>query len=176
MKQIIIILFAVLILYKTSYSQSIGLTLGGGFFSGNSPNVSAFTSSLFVNSPPVFNDAFSLRFSFFYDADYNVLLPNSTNQYNPFIKGLSLKGIITQHMDPIYYVEEGMGALVINDRIFSGIDATDYGIIISFGVGIDLRKNSTRGFLIGAGTDYSFTITNSYAKYFSIYIMGHYFF
>ena len=163
-------------LHITSHAQSIGLTLGGGFFSGNSPNVSAFTSSLFVNSPPVFNDAFSLRLSFFYDADYNVLLPNSTNQYNPFIKGISLKGIVTQRMDPIYYVDEGIGVLVLNDRIFSGISATDYGIVISVGAGFDLRKNSTRGFLIGAGTDYSFTFTNTFVKYFSIHLTGQYYF
>jgi hypothetical protein len=159
-----------------SQAQSIGLTLGGGFFSGDSPNISSFTSSFFITSPPLFNNSFSIRLSLLYNADYNQILPNSTNQYNPFIRGVSLKGITMQEVDPVYYMEEGFGVLVLDDRIFSGMNATDYGMVISVGAGIDLRKNSLRGFRIGAGTDYAFTFTNTYAKYFSIHLSGQYFF
>jgi hypothetical protein len=176
MKRFVILLITVLALHINSEAQSIGVTLGGGFFSGNSPNISSFTSSIFINSPPLFNNAFSLRLSFLYNADYNQLLPNSTNQYNPFIKGFSLKGIINQDIDPNYYLDEGIGLLVLDDRVFSGIDATDYGIVISVGAGIDLRKSSPSGFRIGAGTDYAFTFTNTYAKYFSVHLTGQYFF
>ena len=176
MNRIIIILFFVITIHISSEAQSIGLTFGGGFISGNSPNISSFTSSFFINSPPLFNDAFSLRLSFLYNGDYNALLPNSTNLYNPFIKGISLKGITMQEMDNFYYVDEGFGLLVLDDRIFSGINATDFGIVISVGAGIDLRKSSPKGLRIGAGTEYAFTFTNTYAKYFSVYLTGQYFF
>jgi len=176
MKRIIIIVFSIITLTVASEAQSIGITLGGGFFSGDSPNISSFTSSIFINSPPLFNDAFSLRLSVLYCADYNQLLPNSTNQYNPFIKGINLKGIFTQEMESSYYLDEGIGALVLDDRIFSGIDATDYGIVISFGAGVDLHKGSSHKVRIGAETDYAFTFNNTYAKYFSIQLIGQYFF
>ena len=81
-----------------------------------------------------------------------------------------------QEIDPIYYMEEGFGILVLDDRIFSGINSTDYGMVVSVGAGIDLRKNSLNGIRIGAGTDYAFTFTNTYAKYFSIHLSGQYFF
>ena len=176
MKRFITVIFFVITIQITIAAQSIGITLGGGFFSSNSPNVSSFTSSLFINSPRLFNDAFSLRLSLLYNADYNILLPNSTNAYNPFIKGISLKGIATQEYEPNFYLDEEIGILVLDDRIFSGIDATDYGIVISVGAGLDLRNNSPRGFRIGAGTDYAFTFTNTYAKYFSIHLIGQYYF
>jgi len=176
MRRFIITLSSFLILQLTLEAQSIGLTLGGGFFSSNSPNISAYTSSVFVDSPPIFNNAFSLRLSLLYCADYNQLLPNSTNQYNPFLKGISFKGIVSQDMEKFYYINEGIGILILDDRIFNGIDATDYGVVISFGVGIDLRKNSLVGFRIGAGTDYAFTFTNTYAKYFSIHLLSQYYF
>ena len=156
--------------------QSIGVTLGGGFISSNSPDISSFTSTLFFNSPPLFNNFFSIRLSLLYNADYNQILPNTTNQYNPFIKGISLKEVTAQNIDPFYYVDEAFGVLVLDDRIFSGIDAVDYGIVISVGAGLELGKSAGHGFRLGAGTDYAFTFTNTYAKYFSVHLTSQYFF
>jgi hypothetical protein len=147
----VIILIAINI--KAS-GQSAGISLGGGIISSNSPNVSSYATSLFIESPILFN-SFSVRLSFLYDADYNQILPNSTNIYNPFIKGISLKGLTTQNMSGNYYI--------------------DYGIVISLGAGIDLRHDKPSGFRIGAGTDFGFTVTNTYAKYFSVHIIGQYF-
>ncbi len=176
MNRIITILVLLITFTINSEAQSIGMTLGGGFFSSNSPNITSVNSSVFINSPQLFNNTFSLRLSFLYNVDYNQILPNTTNQYNPFIKGISLKGITKQVMDSFYFIEEGIGFLVLDDRIFSGIDATDYGLVISVGAGLDLRKSSPGGFLIGAGTDYAFTFNNTFVKYFSVYLTGQYYF
>ena len=154
--------------------QSVGATLGGGLISGNSPSVSAYSTSLFLESPLLFN-SFSIRLSFLYDADYNQILPNSTNLYNPFIKGVSLKGLTTQNYSGSYYLDEGIGLLMINDRIFNNTDYIDYGFVMSIGAGFDLRNDNPAGFRIGAGVDYGFTFTNTYAKYFSLHLIGQYF-
>src|ERR1035437_9779846 len=168
----IIILLAV---YMNIRGQSAGVSLGGGLISSNSPNVSSFSTTLFLESPILFN-SFSIRLSFLYAADYNQILPNSTIQYNPFIKGVSLKGITTQDFSGSYYLDEGIGLLMLNDRIFNDIDYIDYGFVMSIGAGFDLRKNNPTGFRIGAGVDYGFTFTNTYANYFSLHLMGQYYF
>jgi hypothetical protein len=167
----IIILFLV---FTKTWGQSAGVSLGGGIISSNSPNISSYSTSLFIESPILFN-SFSIRLSFLYDADYNQILPNSTNIYNPFIKGISLKGLTTQDISGNYYLDEGLGLLMLNDRIFNSTDFIDYGFVISLGAGIDLRHDKPRGFRIGAGTDFGFTVTNTYAKYFSVHLMGQYF-
>jgi len=172
-KKLILIIFLLAVITKI-YGQSVGISLGGGLISSNSPNISSYATSLFIESPILFN-SFSIRLSFLYDADYNQILPNSTNLYNPFIKGMSLKGLTTQNMTGNYYLDEGIGLLMINDRIFNTSDFIDYGFVISLGAGFDLRHDKPRGFRIGAGTDFGFTVTNTYAKYFSVHLMGQYF-
>jgi hypothetical protein len=174
MKKNLILLIILLTAYMNIRGQSAGVTLGGGLISSNSPSVTTYSTSFFVESPIIYN-SFSIRLSFLYAADYNQILPNSTIQYNPFIKEVSLKGITTQNFSGSYYLDEGIGFLIINDRIFSNIDYIDYGFVMSVGAGFDLRNDNPDGFRIGAGVDYGFTFTNTYAKYFSLHLMGQYF-
>jgi hypothetical protein len=175
MKKIVVIIIIIFAGFTNVWGQSAGATLGGGLISGNSPNVSAYTSSFFIESPIIYN-SFSLRLSFLYAADYNQILPNSTIIYNPFIKGISFKGLTTQDFSGIYYLDEGIGFLILNDRIFSNTDNIDYGLVISIGAGFELRHGNSSGFRIGGGTDFGFTFTNTYAKYFSVHLMIQYFF
>jgi hypothetical protein len=172
-KHLVLIFFILSVFYKVN-GQSIGATAGGGLISGNSPNVSAYTTTIFLESPIIYNSV-SLRLSFLYAADYNQVLPNTLAVYNPFIKGISLKALTTQEFSGNLYLDEGLGLLLLNDRIFSGTDFIDYGFVISLDAGFDLRNNSDSGFKFGAGTDFGFTFTNTYAKYFSIHLMGQYF-
>jgi hypothetical protein len=174
MKKNLILIITLFAININIHGQSAGVSLGGGLISGDSPNVSSYSASLFLETPILYN-SFSIRLSFLYAADYNQILPNSTNKYNPFIKGVSLKGLTSQDFSGSYYLDEGIGLLILNDRIFSNTDYIDYGIVISLGAGIDLRNNNPRGFRIGAGVDYGFTFTNTYAKYFSLHLMGQYF-
>ena len=174
MKKSIIIIIILFSGYVIIRAQSAGATLGGGSISGDSPSISSYSASLFLESP-IFYNSLSMRLSFIYAADYNQLLPNSTTKYNPFVKGLSLTGLTTQGFTGSYYLNEGIGLLILNDRIFSNTDNIDYGFVISIGAGIDLRKERPTGFRVGAGTDFGFTFTRTYAKYFSLHLTGQYF-
>ena len=174
MKKNLVFIIILLTAYLNIRGQSAGATLGGGLISSNSPSVTSYSATFFLESPIIYN-SFSMRLSFLYAADYNQILPNSTIQYNPFIKGVSLKGITTQNFSGSYYLDEGIGLLIINDRIFSNTDFIDYGFVMSIGAGFDLRNDNPTGFRIGAGVDYGFTFTNTYAKYFSLHLMGQYF-
>ena len=175
MKKNLAFVIILLSAYMNINGQSAGVSLGGGLIKSNSPSVSSYSTTLFLESPILYN-SFSIRLSFLYAADYNQLLPNSTNKYNPFIKGVSLKGIATQNYSGSYYLDEGIGLLMINDRIFNNSDYIDYGFVMSIEAGFDLRNDSPTGFRIGAGADYGFTFTNTYANYFSLHLIGQYYF
>ena len=163
---------AVILISSICYSQteiSVGGYLGGGSFSGNSVSVAGFTSSFFVEANlPLFEEVFP-RVSFIYTKDFNAILPNTNQPYNPFIMGFNFKGVTTQYFDNKMFLEEGIGVLALNDRTFIDTDIWDYGIVISLSAGFDLRNFDLKGFKIGAGAEYGITFFNTLPKYSSVH-------
>ena len=165
---IIAMLFSFSIFSQTEFS--VGGYIGGGSFSGNSVSIGGFTTSLFVEANfPLFEEVFP-RVSFIYTKDFNAILPNTNQPYNPFIMGFNFKGVTTQYFDSKVFLEEGVGLLALNDRTFSDTDIWDYGIVISLSVGYDLRNYNLKGFKVGAGAEYGITFVNTLPKYSSIHI------
>jgi hypothetical protein len=165
---IIILFYSVVTFSQTEIS--IGGYVGGGSFNGNSISVEGFTSSIFVEAnTPLFEEVFP-RASFIFTKDFNALLPNSTQTYNSFILGFNIKGITTQYFDNKFFLEEGVGVLVLNDRTFIDTNIWDYGIVISISAGYDLRDFNLKGFKIGAGAEYGITFFNTLPKYSSIHL------
>jgi hypothetical protein len=162
-----------MIFSSTVFSQteiSVGGFLGGGSFSGNSVSIAGFTSSFFVEANlPLFEEVFP-RLSFIYTKDFNAILPNTNQPYNPFIQGFSFKGVTTQYFDNKMFLEECVGLLALNDRTFIDTDVWDYGIVISLSAGFDLRNYNLKGFKVGAGAEYGITFINTLPKYSSIHI------
>ena len=169
---IIVIFFS-----STLFSQteiSVGGFLGGGSFSGNSVSIAGFTSSIFIEANlPLFEEVFP-RLSFIYTKDFNAILPNTNQPYNPFVMGVNFKGVTTQYFDNKMFLEEGVGFLALNDRTFSDTDIWDYGIVISLSTGFDLRNFDLKGFRLGAGAEYGITFFNTLPKYSSIHLFVHY--
>jgi hypothetical protein len=171
-------LFVITLIFSSSlFSQtdiSIGGSLGGGSFSGNSVSVGGFSTSIFIEANlPLFEEVFP-RLSFVYTKDFNALLPNTNQPYNPFLMGFNLKGVTTQYFDNKMFLEEGVGVLVINDRTFSDTDSWEYGAILSLARGFDLRNYDLKGFKIGAGVEYGITFTGTLPQYFSLFLQFQY--
>lgn len=171
-------LFVITLIFSSSlFSQtdiSIGGSLGGGSFSGNSVSVGGFSTSIFIEANlPLFEEVFP-RLSFVYTKDFNALLPNTNQPYNPFLMGFNLKGVTTQYFDNKMFLEEGVGVLVINDRTFSDTDSWEYGAVLSLASGFDLRNYDLKGFKIGAGVEYGITFTGTLPQYFSLFLQFQY--
>ena len=170
---------AILIFFSNVPAQSgigVGGYLGGGVISGDSPNQSAFTSSVFFEFKTPFSDNILPRISFFYAQDFNRLLPESTNKYFPFLKGISLKGVASQNVSENYFVEEGAGFIAINDHTFSDTDVWNMGVVSSIIAGFDFRKSDNTGFRLGGGMEFAFSFANTFAKYLSFHVQGEYLF
>jgi hypothetical protein len=172
-----IILAQLVFFVSLTFSQtqfSVGGYLGCGQFSGNSVSVGGFTSSLFVEmNTPLFEEVYP-RLSFIFTKDFNAILPNSTQTYNPFVIGLNFKGVTTQYFDGKLFLEEGVGITVLNDRTFSDTDVWDYGVVISISAGFDLRDFDLKGFKLGAGAEYGMTFFDTLPKYSSLHFFIHY--
>lgn len=152
---------------------SIGAYIGSGYISGNSPNQTSLNTSVFLQMKTIFSDAFFLRFSFFYDRDLDYYLGTRSGYY-PFIKGVTVKGIIVQDLADNLFFEEGFGFLYINDRIFSNTVANDFGTVFSLAGGTDLSKYTNINVKLGLGFEYGLTFNNTLADYLSIHIQGEY--
>ena len=171
------ILFVLLNFYSNAQSEiSAGVYTGGGVISANSPTQGAFTSSVFVETYINRSDYISARLSFIYATDFNSLVPESRNQYYPSVKGVSLKGIYTFYFNYSFYIEQGLGLLTLNDRIYGDRNNWDYGIIASLLAGTDLRQNTLNGFKLGLGMEYGLTFFNYSIQYYSIHFLVQYIF
>ena len=169
----------ILIFFNNTPAQTgvgVGGYLGGGVISGDSPNQSAFTSSVFFEFKTPFSDNILPRISFFYAQDFNRLLPESTNKYFPFLKGISLKGVASQNVSENYFVEEGAGFIAINDHTFSDTDVWNMGVVSSIITGFDFRNGNDTGFRLGGGMEFAFSFANTFAKYLSFHVQGEYLF
>ncbi len=177
-KQIILIL---LLFFSTSrlIAQNkfgFGVNLGGGSLAGNFTSQGAFTSAIFVEANPGFGKNFIARLTFLYISDENILLSQSYGRYNSFAKGFSLKGIIIQNMSGNFYLDEGLGLLMLNDRTFQNTNVWDAGGVFSIAGGIDLRNKNKNGFKLGLGVEYGLTFTNTTVRYASVHLQAEYIF
>jgi len=175
----LLIIVAVITFFSNAPAQSgigVGGYLGGGVISGDSPNQSAFTSSLFFELKTPLSDNILPRVSFIYAQDFNRLLPESTNKYFPFLKGISLKAVASQNVSENYFVEEGAGFIAINDHTFSDVNEWNFGVVSSVIAGFDFRNSNNTGFKLGGGMEFAFSFANTFAKYFSFHIQGEYMF
>lgn len=171
-----IIFFVVLLNAHFAFSQilSVGGFAGGGVFNGNSISITGFTTSLFAEiNTPLFEEVFP-RVGLVFVKDFNAVLPNTSKAYNPYLAGVSVKGITTQYSDSKLFLEEGVGLIAINDRTFIDTNIWDYGVVISLSAGFDLRNFDLKGFKLGAGAEYGITFFNTLPKYSSIHLYLNY--
>lgn len=153
---------------------SIGGYIGGGSISSNSPSEGSFGTSFFIQADlPLFAEVFP-RLSFIYARDFSSLLPDTRQTYYPYLQGFSFKGVTSQYFDSKVFLEQAVGALVLNDRTFIDRDSWEYGIVLSFVGGFDLRNFDLKGFKFGAGVEYGLTFTGNLPQYFSLYLQLQY--
>lgn len=152
----------------------VGGYIGGGTIKGESPSVAAFTSSVYIETNFSMFLEVTPRLSLIYAKDFNAIIPNVKKPYFPFVQGYSFKGIVTQYLEDGIFIEEGVGLLALNDRIFSNTDVWDYGVVLSLSAGWDLRGFNLSGFKLGAGIEFGLTFNNTLAQYSSLHFYFNY--
>jgi hypothetical protein len=158
-------------------SFNIGGSINLGSIAGNSPSVTSGGGSLFFDFYPWFEHDVSFRTSIIYSQKIDKFLPgDNVDMVYPFIKAFSLRGFIRQDFSFPFYLEEGAGVLLLNDRTFVNINVWDVGTSFAAMIGYDFRQNGPKGFCAGAGFEYGITFTNTNANYLLYYIQGQYYF
>ncbi|MBK7378833.1 MAG: hypothetical protein IPJ03_07470 [Ignavibacteriales bacterium] len=153
---------------------SAGFYAGGGLITGNSFSQGSFSFSVFVESGFEIIPNVTPRLSFLYTQDFNSILPDTRDKYYPFLMGIDLKGITTQYFDNKIFLEEGVGLLALNDRMFSDTNVWDYGTVLSVLIGMDFRDFNLKGIKLGLGTEYGLTFNNTLANYYSLHLQMQY--
>lgn len=172
-----LIVLIVLYINDSSYSQiriSAGGFVGGGTIRGNSPSIGVFTVSVFIETNTSLFLEVTPRLSYVFAKDFNAIIPNTSQPYNPYVQGITLKGITTQYYEDKIFLEEGVGLLALNDRTFSDTDVWSYGVVLSLSTGWDLRGIHLSGFKLGMGVEFGITFNNTLARYSSLYLYFNY--
>lgn len=176
-KKIFLTTAIVLFITTVGFTQneiSFGGYLGGGSLSSNSPSEGSFGATFFVQvDVPIFAEVFP-RVSFIYNRDFSSLIPDSRQTYYPFLQGFSFRGVTSQYFDSKIFLEQAVGVLVLNDRTFIDRNSWEYGIVLSFVGGFDLRNYDLKGFKVGAGVEYGLTFTGNLPQYFNLYLQFQY--
>ena len=173
----ILTLALILIVSTPSYSQirvSAGGFIGGGSIKGNSPSIAAFVTSVFVETNTTLFLEVTPRLSYIFARDFNAIIPNTTQPYNPFVQGIKFKGITTQYFEDKMFLEEGVGLLALNDRTFSDTNVWCFGVVLSLSGGWNLRGFNLSGFKLGAGVEFGMTFNNTLARYSSVHLYVNY--
>lgn len=169
---IIVTLLSINSLAQTEFS--IGGYAGAGSIKGNSPTEGSFGTSVFIETNiPLFEEVFP-RLSFIYARDFSSLLPDSRQTYFPYVQGISFKGVTSQYFDNKVFLEEAVGVIILNDRTFSDTNSWEYGIVLSFNGGFDLRNYNLKGFKVSTGVEYGLTFTGTLPQYFSLHLQFQY--
>lgn len=148
-------------------SFNMSAYIGYGEIRGNSPAQESLFGSFSVGTGHEILGDVELRLGYLYARKITYFLPEDrTNKYYPYIHSFSLKGFIKQTMTGNYFLEEGIGLVLINDRTFSDVDVWDMGMGVNAMAGADLRNVSGTGFKLGLGLEFSITFTNTTASYY----------
>lgn len=150
---------------------------GYGVIKGNSPAQESLFGSLTLGTGHEILGDVELRVGYLYARKITYFLPEDrTNKYYPYIHSFSLKGFIKQTLTGDYFLEEGIGLILINDRTFSDVNVWDTGMGVNAMAGVDLRDASGSGFKVGLGVEFSITFTNTTASYYLLNLQSFYYF
>ena len=171
------VLLCIFFLSSISFAQlrfGAGGSIGGGTIKGESSSIATFTTSVYIETNIAMFLEVTPRLSFIYARDFNAIIPNVRKPYFPFVQGFSFKGIAAQYFEDRIFIEEGVGMLALNDRIFSDTDVWGYGVVLSLSAGWDLRGFNLSGFKLGAGIEYGLTFNNTLVQYSSLHFYFNY--
>lgn len=144
--------------------KSINVQSGFGIIEGNIPTTYSWNASIGLDLRIKIVKEIDLRFSFLFGQDINGLLPDDRiSKYYPSIKGASIKILAEQLLTEYFFIEEGIGVLMLNDKTFIDRDEIAYGVIFSGIIGYKLSKKTEdeSDFSIGVGVEYGITLTNT---------------
>jgi hypothetical protein len=159
--------------FACAQNTGIGIYAGGGYISGESPDIGSFTTNIYFDAD-WFNTNIFPRVSFIYASAFSRIVPDSRKKYFPFMKGLSLKGVMQQDYKDNLFLEEGIGLAYLNDRTFSTTNSWNPGVAFSLTGGLNLLDQYNKGFRVGVGTEYAFVFGGTFLKYFSLHLQAKY--
>jgi len=152
------------------FSQFNEIHFGGGFgigaISGNSPSQSAYSNSIFIGLKHASTGEIIFRANYVYASKINSVLPeNRTGKYYPFQHIFAVTGSMNQNISS-FYLQGGIGPLLIQDRIFAGEIQTDFGLMISAGIYITAFSFTDSKIDFGLTGNFGETFTNSLASFY----------
>ncbi|MBN1639467.1 MAG: hypothetical protein JW866_10895 [Ignavibacteriales bacterium] len=170
-----IFIFASINIKAQFNSIGIGGNLGISPMVGNFPAQTGLSGTLLLDVEPDFLGDLYFRFSYSYIKKLEYFLPDEGgSKYYPFEKTIAGRILMKQNIGGSFFIEEGLGVLVLNDRTFSDINEWNLGVVFNLQLCTDLIENKEDGFILGIGSEFGATFTNTNAGYYSVFFQAKY--
>lgn len=165
-KKILFLVFLSIHIHAQISNTHIGGGFGFGSIAGNSPGQSAYNSNLFIGLQTSATGEVIFRLNYLYASKLNSILPeNRQDRYYPFMHIVNLTASLDQPISESFYIQGGVGPLVIYDRIFHDEEFFDIGIAVDAGIFFNIIKSSDSKLDLGLTGSFGETFTNSLASY-----------
>ncbi|MBA4250508.1 MAG: hypothetical protein C0425_03080 [Chlorobiaceae bacterium] len=176
-----IYLLAILFCSQLSYGQIksgyVGVGAGLGNISSSSPERFVYSYNIFYNFIPNFTKPFDFTFAFTFAKDINSILPEGT--YKPYyssVQGFSIQAKTKHRVKQNIFLENGLGIIYLNDRVFIDRNSWSYGTVFSVSLGLDFfdRLIAEEGLTALLKAEYAITFSKTQPTYFLINLEGRY--
>lgn len=172
-----IFLFICLLIISNSFSQtrfSVGSRIGYSSFSSSSPSINGFIFSLYAQTDQSLFEEVYPRLSLSLMKEINSILPSDKTPYYPQLISISFSGVTAQYFDSRIYLEESVGVIVVNDKSFIDRNSWEYGVLLSFLAGLDMRNFNLQGWQTGIGAEHGLTFSGLLPSYLNFYLQFQY--
>lgn len=170
-------LFLMFLIFSVNLAQTSNYSIGGGIglgsFFGNFPSQSTLNGKVYFEftSPITLFDRLEIHSSF--GQKFEKFLPGSYNyKHYPFFSSFGVSGKFVQPLSNIFWVEEGIGFVYLNDRSFSDINEWNIGLLLNISAGMPI----SRKFDLLFNADYGLTFTNTNSRYIAFLFLFRYLF
>ena len=158
---LVLLLFPALIIAQVKFS-SVGISLGGGSISANSPKVTTYSAGAYFEVSSPWSDNLFIRPQALYSRDLNILFPENRKGKNySYIYGGGVDIVNRSTYDKSYDMEYSGGIIAIKDKTYSDINNLCYGIKLGAAVHFNIADYTASRLLLGVSADYGQTFTKT---------------
>ncbi len=106
--------------------------------------------------------------NYFYSRKFEYFIPESREgRVYPYLQGFSLEFLIVQKKNNFEF-QEGLGPVIINDKIFSDDDFIIPGIMFTFNLLLPVRLDEEEHWGLGSAVNYAIGLGGDNPNYFSV--------
>ena len=171
MKKLLAIIFFSFLSVGLLNAQTVNrvkVNLGIGSIASISPSITTLDFGVATEFSTDFFGGENFLLKYFYSRKFEYFIPESREgRYYPYLQGAALEFLLIQQTGGFEF-QEGLGPVLVHDRIFSDAKSLVGGMILTFNALLSLHAPQFNGWGVGAGANYGIAFGGDNPNYFAM--------